>query len=251
MLVVQGEAGSGKSALLEHVATDAKDFRILRCTGVESEAELPFAALHLLLLDCLDRLDSLPAPQAAALRAAFGLEEAPGVDRFFAGLATLTLLSEVAGDGPLLCLVDDAQWVDRASLDALIFAGRRLGAEGVVLLLAMRDGDDVTDLRGLARAASARAQRRRRPQRCSPSGPPISAPEQRDRLIEEAGRKSAWRSSSWRPQRAQAIRVGAAHRRRGAVHERPPGAGRVRSQVGSTADRTRDGAVGRGRGGHR
>ena len=64
MLVLQGEAGSGKSALLEHVATDAKDFRILRCTGVESEAELPFAALHLLLLDCLDRLDSLPAPQA-------------------------------------------------------------------------------------------------------------------------------------------------------------------------------------------
>ena len=72
MLVLQGEAGSGKSALLEHVATDAKDFRILRCTGVESEAELPFAALHLLFLDCLDRLDSLPAPQAAALRAAFG-----------------------------------------------------------------------------------------------------------------------------------------------------------------------------------
>ena len=149
MLVLQGEAGSGKSALLEHVATDAKDFRILRCTGVESEAELPFAALHLLLLDCLDRLDSLPAPQAAALRAAFGLAEAPGVDRFLTGLATLTLLSEVAGDGPLLCLVDDAQWVDRASLDALIFAGRRLGAEGVVLLLAVRDGDDVTDLRGL------------------------------------------------------------------------------------------------------
>ena len=72
MLVLQGEAGSGKSALLEHVATDAKGFLILRCTGVESEAELRFAALHLLLLDCLDRLDSLPAPQAAALRAAFG-----------------------------------------------------------------------------------------------------------------------------------------------------------------------------------
>ena len=149
LLVLAGEAGSGKTALLEHVATDAKDFRILRCTGVESEAELPFAALHLLLLDCLDRLDSLPAPQAAALRAAFGLEEAPGVDRFLAGLATLTLLSEAAGDRPLLCLVDDAQWLDRASLDALMFAGRRLGAEGVVLLLAVRDGDDPTDLRGL------------------------------------------------------------------------------------------------------
>ena len=99
LLVLQGEAGSGKTALLEHVAGDAEDFRVLRCTGVESEAELPFAALHLLLLDFLDRLDSLPRPQAAALRAAFGLEDAPGVDRFLAGLATLTLLSEVAETG--------------------------------------------------------------------------------------------------------------------------------------------------------
>jgi DNA-binding CsgD family transcriptional regulator/tetratricopeptide (TPR) repeat protein len=149
VLVVAGEAGGGKTALLEHVGADADGFRVLRCTGIESETELPFAALHLLLIDCLDRLDSLPAPQAAALRAAFGLAEAPGVDRFLAGLATLTLLSEVAGDGPLLCLIDDAQWLDRASWDALLFAGRRLGAEGVVLLLAVRDGDGVTDLRGL------------------------------------------------------------------------------------------------------
>ena len=93
MLVLQGEAGRGKSALLEHDATDAKDFRILRCTGVESEAELPFAALHLLLLDCLDRLDSLPAPQAAALRAAFGLAEAPGVDGSWAGHADAAVRS--------------------------------------------------------------------------------------------------------------------------------------------------------------
>ena len=165
MVVLQGEAGSGKTALLEHVATDAEDFRVLRCTGVESEAELPFAALHLLLLDCLDRLDSLPAPQAGALRAAFGLAEAPGVDRFLAGLATLTLLAEVAGEGPLLCLIDDAQWLDRASRDALVFAGRRLGAEGVLLMLAMRDDDGVADLRGLRVVESERAQRlgRRRP----------------------------------------------------------------------------------------
>jgi DNA-binding CsgD family transcriptional regulator/tetratricopeptide (TPR) repeat protein len=147
VLVICGEAGSGKTALLEHVASDAKDFRVLRCTGVESEAELPFAALHLLLLDCLDRLDALPAPQASALRAAFGLAEAPGVDRFLAGLATLTVLSEVAGDDPLLCLVDDAQSLDRESWDALVFAGRRLGAEGVVLLIAVRD--DAADVRGL------------------------------------------------------------------------------------------------------
>lgn len=147
VLVLAGEAGSGKTALLAHVAAEAGDFRILRCTGVESEAELPFAALHLLLHDCLDGLDVLPSPQASALRAAFGLAEAPGVDRFLAGLATLTLLSEVAGDRPLLCLVDDAHWLDRASRDALLFAARRLDAEGVVLLLAVRDG--VTDLRGL------------------------------------------------------------------------------------------------------
>jgi len=116
LLVVQGEAGSGKTALLEHVAADARDFRVLRCAGVESEAELPFAALHLLLRDCLDRLDSLPGPQAAALRAAFGLEEAPGVDRFLAGLATLTLLSEVAADGPL-ALPDRRHAVARSRLD--------------------------------------------------------------------------------------------------------------------------------------
>ncbi len=149
LLVVQGEAGSGKTALLEHIAADATDFRVLRCTGVESEAELPFAALHLLLLDCLDRLDALPGPQAAALRAAFGLQDAPGVDRFLAGLATLTLLSEVAADGPLLCLVDDAQWLDSASIDALLFAGRRLGAEGVVLLMSGRDDDQTGEFRGL------------------------------------------------------------------------------------------------------
>ena len=182
MLVIQGEAGSGKTALLEHVAADAKDFRVLRCTGVESEAELPFAALHLLLLDCLDRLDSLPAPQAASLRAAFGLAEAPGVDRFLAGLATLTLLSETADDGPLLCLIDDAQWLDRASWDALLFVGRRLGAEGVVMLLAVRDDGPIADFRvlrlgGLSQAAAAALLAERAAD---------LAPDLRDRLIEEA-----------------------------------------------------------------
>lgn len=149
LLVVQGDVGCGKTALLEHVAAAATDFRILRCTGVESEAELPFAALHLLVQDSLDLLDALPAPQAAALRGAFGLEDAQGTDPFLAGLATLTLLSEVAADGPLLCLVDDAQWVDRASIDALLFAGRRLGAEGIALLMAARDDDQSLHVRGL------------------------------------------------------------------------------------------------------
>ncbi|HEX9174597.1 MAG TPA: AAA family ATPase [Mycobacterium sp.] len=149
VLVIQGEAGSGKTALLDHVAAHAKGFEVLRCAGVESEAELPFAALQFLLRDVLDRLDTLPEPQAAALRAAFGLAQAPGVDRFLAGLATLTLLSEVAADGPLLCVIDDTQWLDRASIDTLLFAGRRLGAEGIVLLLAVRDFGVAEDFRGL------------------------------------------------------------------------------------------------------
>jgi DNA-binding CsgD family transcriptional regulator len=151
---------------------------------VESEAELPFAALHFLLLDCLDRLDALPAPQAAALRAAFGLAEAPGVDRFLAGLATLTLLSEVAGDRPLLCLIDDAQWLDRASWDALVFAGRRLGAEGVAVLIGVRDdpgvdlrGLRVLELGGLSQSAAAALLAERAAD---------LAPNLRDRLIEEA-----------------------------------------------------------------
>ena len=92
---------------------------------------------------------TLPEPQAAALGAAFGLAESPEADRFLAGLATLTLLSEVAADGPLLCVIDDTQWLDRASIDTLLFAGRRLGAEGIVLLLAVRDVGVAEDFRGL------------------------------------------------------------------------------------------------------
>ncbi|GIF48717.1 helix-turn-helix transcriptional regulator [Asanoa ferruginea] len=144
-LLLQGEAGSGKTTLLGRAATAARaqDLPVLRCAGVESEAELPFAGLHMLLRGTLDRLDSLPAPQEAALRAAFGLAEAPGVDRFLAGLATLTLLSEAA---PLVCLVDDLQWLDAASVEAVLFAARRLDAEGVVLLLAARNDAPATGL---------------------------------------------------------------------------------------------------------
>ncbi|MEV6211628.1 AAA family ATPase [Kitasatospora sp. NPDC051914] len=138
-LVVHGEAGIGKTALLDHLAADAGAARVLRMTGIEAETELPFAALHQLLRPALDRLDQLPGPQADALRTAFGLAAPTGHDRFLTGLAVLTLLSEYAGEDPVLCLVDDAQWVDQASLDALTFAARRLDAEGVVMLLAMRE----------------------------------------------------------------------------------------------------------------
>ncbi|MFF4415857.1 AAA family ATPase [Streptosporangium sp. NPDC001559] len=157
-LLVRGEPGIGKTALLDHAATG--DARVLRGTGIESEAELPFAGLHLLLRPVLDRLDALPEQQERAVRAAFGLAAVQAGDRLLVGLAVLSLLSELAEEGPLLVLVDDAQWLDQASTDALLFAARRLDAEGVVLILAARDpftaqGIDELVLRGLDAPASA------------------------------------------------------------------------------------------------
>jgi hypothetical protein len=137
-LVIRGEAGAGKTALLDYAAA-AAGMRVLRGTGIESETQLPFAGLQLLLRPALGRLDLLPPPQERALRGAFGLAATPGADRFLIGLAALSLLSELAGDGALLCVVDDAHWLDRASADALQFAARRLGSEGVVLLASARE----------------------------------------------------------------------------------------------------------------
>src|SRR5580700_1485485 len=138
-LVVRGEAGVGKSALLEYVAGAAADMRVARAVGVESEVELAFASLHLLCAPLLDRLDGLPGPQRDALGVAFGLRAGEAPDRFLVGLAVLTLLSEVAEERPLLCVVDDAQWLDRASAQVLAFAGRRLLAEPVGLIFAARE----------------------------------------------------------------------------------------------------------------
>ncbi|WP_216212466.1 ATP-binding protein [Amycolatopsis aidingensis] len=140
-LIIRGEAGIGKTTLLDHAAGAATGFRVLRGTGIESETELPFAGLHLLFAGALEQLDRLPPVQARALRAALGLGEPAGGDRFLVGLAVLTLLAELAGDGPLLCLVDDAHWLDPGSAEALLFAARRLEAEGVVLVLAAREED--------------------------------------------------------------------------------------------------------------
>jgi DNA-binding CsgD family transcriptional regulator len=138
-LVIRGEAGIGKSALLDHAVTTAHGMRVLRGVGIESEAELAFGALHLLLYPCLDRLDLLPGPQAAALRGAFGLSSDTATTPFLIGAATLTLLAELAAEQPLLCVVDDAQWLDRGSSDALLFAARRFQADPVVMLFAVRD----------------------------------------------------------------------------------------------------------------
>jgi hypothetical protein len=114
---------------------------VIRSAGVESEAELPFAGLHVLLGSVLDRRFSLPGPQRDALDAAFGLRHTGSRDRFLVGVAVLSLLAELAEDGPLLCLVDDAHWLDRASAKALVFATRRLGAEGIAVIFTARDHD--------------------------------------------------------------------------------------------------------------
>ncbi|WAL67811.1 LuxR C-terminal-related transcriptional regulator [Amycolatopsis cynarae] len=151
-LVVRGEAGIGKSALLTHMAELAADVACqLRVTATEAETDLPFAGLHALLHPVRERVDSLPEPQADALHAAFGLRAAAeGRDRFLVGLAVLTLLAEVAEERPVVCLVDDAQWLDQSSADALLFAARRLQAERVMVLFGMRDGDRPFPTAGIA-----------------------------------------------------------------------------------------------------
>jgi DNA-binding CsgD family transcriptional regulator len=138
-LVVRGEAGVGKSALLEYTAGAAADMRLAQAAGAESEMELAFASLHLLCAPLLDRLEDLPGPQRDALGTAFGLRTGDAPDRFLVALAVLTLLSEVAEERPLLCVVDDAQWLDRASAQVLAFAARRLLAEPVGLIFAARE----------------------------------------------------------------------------------------------------------------
>src|SRR4051794_2174394 len=147
-LVLRGEAGGGKTALLEHLVASAADVRVVRAAGVESEMELAFAGLHQLCAPMLDQLGRLPAPQAEALEIVFGRASGPAPDRFLVGLAVLSLLAEVAEDRPLLCVVDDAQWLDRASAHVLAFVARRLLAEPVGLVFAAREPGD--ELGGLA-----------------------------------------------------------------------------------------------------
>ena len=137
-VVLRGEPGIGKTALLGYAAERATGFRVLRTTGVEPESDLGYAALHRLLLPVLDRVDRLPEPQARGLGVVFGQATGPVPDRFLVALATLSLLSEAAGDRPVLCLVDDAHWADRPTLSTLAFVARRLDAEPVALVLAAR-----------------------------------------------------------------------------------------------------------------
>ncbi|HEY2438377.1 MAG TPA: AAA family ATPase [Solirubrobacteraceae bacterium] len=152
-LVLRGEAGVGKSALLEHLVQHASGCSVARTAGVESEMELAFAGLHQLCAPFLDPLERLPAPQRDALGTAFGLRGGDPPDRFLVGLAVLSLLSDVAEERPLVCIVDDAQWLDSASAQALSFVARRLGAESVGLVFAVRDSSGERHLDGLPELA--------------------------------------------------------------------------------------------------
>jgi DNA-binding CsgD family transcriptional regulator len=147
VLVVRGDPGAGKTALLEYLVEQASGCRVVRAAGVQSEMELAFAGLHQLLAPMLDRLERLPGPQRDALRTAFGVSAGSAPDRLFVALAVLSLLSEVAEEQPLICVVDDEQWLDRASAQVLAFVARRLEAESVGLVFAARGTSD--ELAGL------------------------------------------------------------------------------------------------------
>jgi DNA-binding CsgD family transcriptional regulator len=145
-LVLRGEAGLGKTTLLDYAARRADACRVVRTVGIESERELPFAALHQFCVPFLDRLDRLPSPQRHALESAFGLSSGPTSERFLVGLAALALLSDAAGDQPVLCLVDDAQWLDRFSAQTLSFVARRLPAAPVIILFATENTNEPDEL---------------------------------------------------------------------------------------------------------
>ena len=149
-LVLRGEAGIGKTVLLEWAAGQAVDMQLARVAGIQAEMGLGFAGLHQLLVPFLGGLDGLPGPQRQALESAFGLVDGPPSDRFLVGLAALTLLTDAAAGQPVLCLVDDAQWLDQVSVEVLGFIARRLYADRVGMLFTVREGEgQATALAGL------------------------------------------------------------------------------------------------------
>jgi DNA-binding CsgD family transcriptional regulator len=186
-LVVRGEAGIGKSALVQYAVQRADRMIVLRAVGVEAESDLPFAGIYGLLRPVVAKLDELPPTQAAALAGALGLAPSVGADRFLVSAAVLGLLAAAAEERPVLCVIDDAQWLDRPSADALVFAARRLAAERVAMLFSAREGDvrrfeapGLTDLllTGVDAASSAAI---------FASAASGAAPSVRERLLAEAG----------------------------------------------------------------
>src|SRR5258708_37367687 len=148
VLVLRGEAGIGKTALVRYAAERAQGWRVLRAAGVESEMELPFSGLHQMCASLLHALVRPPGPQSDALATAFGLATGAPPDRFLVGLAVLGLLSDAAGVRPVLCLIDDAQWLDQVSRQILAFVARRLERERVAVVYATRNAAEHDDLAG-------------------------------------------------------------------------------------------------------
>src|ERR1700722_1801048 len=142
-LVLRGEAGIGKSAILNATVESARGLSVVRLEGIESEMQLGYAALHRLLLPYLPRLEHLPEPQRHALESAFGLSSMAPADRFVVSLAALSLLGDVAQENPLLIIVDDAQWLDRESVATLVFVARRLYADRIALVFAVRESLEI------------------------------------------------------------------------------------------------------------
>src|SRR5215472_11325672 len=140
-LVLRGDAGIGKTELLEWAAGQAQDMQLTRVAGIQAEIGMGFAGLHQLLVPFLGRLDGLPRPQRQALESAFGLVAGPAPDRFLVALAALTLLTDAAAGQPVLCLVDDAQWLDQASVEVLGFVARRVYADRVGMVFSVRERD--------------------------------------------------------------------------------------------------------------
>ena len=186
--MVRGDAGIGKTALLEDARDRAADMHVLTARGVESEAELPFAGLDRLLRPALHLVPRLPKPQAQALKGALGLAEGSRYERFLVFAACLSLLSEMAERRPVLCIVDDAHWLDALSVDALLFVARRIEAEGIVILFAARDNEvrtfearDIPSLRLIGLGADAVALLLER------GAGKTAAPAVRDRIAELTG----------------------------------------------------------------
>jgi DNA-binding CsgD family transcriptional regulator len=150
VLVIRGEAGLGKTALLRHVVGQAAGFEVAQIAGIESEMELPFAGLHQLCAPMLSQIDMLPEPQRDALSIAFGVSSGKAPDPFLVALGALSLLAQVAEEHPLLCLIDDAQWLDAASAQILGFVARRLLAESIAIVFAVREPSDERELVGLS-----------------------------------------------------------------------------------------------------
>lgn len=148
-LVLKGEAGIGKTALLAHLMQNVPGCRVVQTSATESEMDLAFAGLHQLCTPFLDNLSRLPAPQRAALRISFGLEAGQQPDPFLTGVSVLSLLAAAAEDQPLICMVDDAQWLDHVSAQTLVFVARRLVTEPVMMIFAVREPTQRRDWAGL------------------------------------------------------------------------------------------------------